>query len=54
MDDVFQFIEAQQAAEEKGARSFVCPICGGNAKWARAENGHLHAVCEWCGIEVVE
>lgn len=34
---------------------FQCPVCGGNAKTVRSkENGHFRAVCENCGIKIIE
>ena len=34
---------------------FQCPVCGGNAKTVRSkENGHLRAVCEKCGMKIIE
>ena len=34
---------------------FQCPGCGGNAKAVRSkENGHLRAICEKCGMKIIE
>lgn len=55
INDIFQYLKAQQEAEEQGKDEFVCPICGGQAFWGRSRiNNHLHSRCESCGIEVME
>lgn len=35
-------------------KAFVCPICGGKAESVRAtRNGHPHAICHNCGMNVM-
>ena len=47
--DIFKFLKAIADAEEKGEHEFVCPLCGGQAHWYRAEsNNHLKAWCDEC------
>lgn len=48
-----KFLEKQEAAEERGERYFLCPICGGEAHWSRI-TGHLHCGCKGCGIRIAE
>ena len=32
---------------------FTCPLCGGRAWAGRSPgNGHLHAACESCGVNI--
>ena len=33
-------LEEQLKAELAGQQEFICPICKGKAKWARAESNH--------------
>lgn len=55
MKEVMAFIKQQQEAEEKGEHDFICPICGGQAHWSRAEeNNHLHCGCKGCGFLLME
>ena len=55
MDEIVEFLKAQDEAEKAGQEEFKCPICGGKAWWGRSElNGHLHCGCEGCGIRVCE
>lgn len=59
MDDIFgwtdAFIEAQREAEKEGKNEFICPLCGGDAWWGRAEvNNHLHCGCRKCGYLLME
>lgn len=55
MEEMIVFINALQEAVAADKRAFVCPICGGTVKWARAsENGHIHAGCDRCGIMCAE
>ncbi len=55
MSEIILFLKAQQEAEEKGEKEFVCPLCGGTAIWARSSyNKHLRCKCEKCGIKMME
>ena len=55
MNDIFKYLQAQQEAEKKGEHEFVCPICGGKARWLRSTyNNHLHSSCEKCKFRVME
>ena len=54
-DDIILFLKAQHEAEEREESYFICPICGGNAKWHRSDyNCHLHCSCGKCGILIME
>ena len=36
-------------------KEFKCPVCGGNAKAVRSkENGHFRAMCDDCGMKIIE
>ena len=49
------FIEAVETAMKKGDRHFTCPICGGEGEWYKSKvNGHIHAWCNKCDIELYE
>lgn len=55
MDRIVLFMSAQQQAEEKCKEEFVCPLCGGLARWVRAKcNNHLHSGCTKCGFNMME
>jgi len=54
MERVLALCKAQEDAELRGEKEFVCPCCGGQAKWQRAENGHRHIGCCGCGLKVME
>lgn len=55
VNKVSAFLNAQKIAEENGEDTFICPICGNTALWARAEiNNHLHCTCTGCGMMMVE
>lgn len=55
-------LKASEIAGDKADKSewgkikkFVCPICNGNATAVRSTvNGHLHTVCECCGMAIIE
>lgn len=47
-------LEEQLKAELAGQQEFICPICKGKAKWARAEsNHHLWIQCHGCGFKLM-
>lgn len=53
--EILVFIEAVETAMEKGDRHFTCPICGGEGEWFKSKvNGHIHAWCNKCDIELNE
>lgn len=53
--EILVFIEAVETAIEKGDRHFTCPICGGDGEWFKSKvNGHIHAWCNKCDIELNE
>ena len=53
--NILVFIEAVETAMEKGDRHFTCPICGGEGEWFKSKvNGHIHAWCNKCDIELNE
>lgn len=53
--DFWDFIKAQQAAEDAGTKTFTCPICGSEAHWDRNEyNNHIHAECSGCRMRLME
>lgn len=53
--NILVFIEAVETAMEKGDRHFTCPICGGEGEWFKSKvNGHIHAWCNKCDIELDE
>ena len=55
MKDIFEYLKAQQEAEERGEHEFVCPLCGGKARWLRSTyNNHLRSSCEKCRFCVME
>ena len=55
MEEMVIFINALQEAVKDNKKAFVCPICGGTVKWAKASgNGHIHAGCDRCGIMCAE
>ena len=55
IEHFFKFMEAMQEAERKGEKEFICPLCGGKARWDRAScNGHKHSLCTACGFSVDE
>ena len=42
---------AQAQAEERGDKTFRCPVCGGEAYWGRiVGNGRLICGCKECGM----
>lgn len=52
---ILVFIEAVETAMKKGDRHFTCPICGGEGEWYKSKvNGHIHAWCNKCDIELYE
>lgn len=58
-NDIYESIElftkAQEKAEKNNKEEFVCPLCGGEAWWGRAEsNNHLHAGCKKCGFRIMQ
>ena len=54
-NDIFKYLKAQQEAEKKGEHEFVCPICGGKARWLRSTyNNHLRSICEKCKSSIME
>ena len=54
-ESLIKFLNAQEEAEKKGDNEFICPICGGTAKWTRSSyNNHLHAHCCDCGFLVMQ
>lgn len=55
MEKFVLFVKALQEAVKAEKKAFVCPICGGTVKWARASgNGHIHAGCDRCGAVCAE
>ena len=53
--DVKSFLQAQMLAERDKKKRFSCPLCGGEAEWARSSyNKHLFAVCRKCGLRLME
>lgn len=55
INEILDFIESVVEAQRVGNREFTCPVCGGKAKWSRAEcNGHIRAKCDECGITLIE
>jgi len=57
LEILFKFISiANEVIVDRGkAYNFECPVCGGNAMGIKAEtNGHLHAICEGCGIKIMQ
>lgn len=53
--EILVFIEAVETAMEKGDMHFTCPICGGDGEWFKSKvNGHIHAWCNKCDIELNE
>lgn len=53
--NILVFIEAVENAMKKGDRHFTCPICGGEGEWYKSKvNGHIHAWCNKCDIELNE
>lgn len=53
-DRMFTFMKARREAEEAGQKHFTCPLCGGDAWWARAAiNNHLHTKCNDCGFSII-
>lgn len=58
-DEVYEqmvtFLKALNEAERDGKKEFVCPLCGGIVVMRKAEsNGHVHAYCNKCFMEVHE
>lgn len=53
-DRMFTFMKARQEAEAAGKKHFTCPLCGGDAWWARATiNNHLRTRCNGCRISIM-
>ena len=53
-DNMITFMKARREAEEAGQKHFTCPLCGGDAWWARASiNNHLHTRCNDCGFSII-
>ena len=53
--EMIKYMQAQQEAEDQGKEEFICPVCGGKARWSRCEeNHHLHTECSKCGIKIME
>lgn len=53
--DVLAMLEAWQAAESRGDKTFTCPLCGGLVEWQRAScNGHLRIECSKCKIRLIQ
>ena len=49
--NLIRFLAAQQAAEKDEKETFTCPVCGGDARWNRANNAkRLRCVCRGCGM----
>ena len=55
ISDILAMLEAWQAAECRGDKTFTCPVCGGLAKWWRVPyNGHLRIFCNKCKMQLFE
>ena len=56
MSTAINTLPPKEAKSEWGkAKEFKCPVCGGNAKTVRSkENGHLRAMCDKCGMKIIE
>lgn len=49
------FEKAHKAVEECINAEFTCPICGGTAYAVKIEdNGHVHARCDKCHMNVMQ
>ena len=54
-EEIKKFSEAQEEAEKRGENEFACPLCGGEAFWARSGyNNHLRCGCKKCGFRMTE
>lgn len=56
-DEEFEFLEKliEQDVKKGETTTFECPICGGEVTASRSEyNGHIHANCSKCGINLME
>lgn len=49
--NLFRLLDAQTQAEERGDKTFPCPVCGGEARWMRTfESKRLNCCCNCCGM----
>ena len=49
--NLLRLLDAQAQAEERGNKTFHCPVCGGAAWWGRISgNGRLLCRCGKCGM----
>ena len=49
--NLLRLLTAQAQAEERGDKTFPCPVCGGEAYWGRIiRNGRLLCGCKKCGM----
>ena len=52
---ILAMLEAWQAAQSRGDRTFTCPLCGGLVEWWQVPyNGHLRIVCSKCTMRLCE
>lgn len=49
--NLYRFLAAQEKAEHSKAQTFLCPVCGGMARWERKPGtGRLVCGCPDCGM----
>lgn len=49
--NLLRLLDAQAQAEERGNKTFPCPVCGGTAWWRRLSgNRRLFCGCWKCGM----
>lgn len=53
---VIEFLDvASQATSDNDYAEFECPICGKYAVARKASlNGHIHAACAGCGMDLMQ
>lgn len=53
--DILAMLDAWQAAESRGDKTFICPRCGGQVEWRRAPcNGHVWIACSKCKMQLIQ
>lgn len=49
--NLYRFLSSQGKAEQRGEKTFLCPVCGGTAHWDRKQGtGRLICWCTDCGM----
>lgn len=50
-NNLLRMLNAQAQAEERGIKTFPCPVCGGDVWWGRISgNGRMLCGCGKCGM----